>query len=233
MSEISKNKKYGFTMIELIVVIAVFLFIIGAAINIFLSIVQSQKNVLAQQQILSQISYAEEYMSKALRMAKTEELENCLIDSQNNDHQGYIYLLTRYNQAYKGIKFLNQTETNPSTGNGVCQEFYIDNGILWDVKDGGQPVALTSSGLTINSARFVINGDINYQNCGEGGTIYCGASNNDSVQPRVTILLSVTIPGSSCANDSQCGSGQTCSSGKCTLNRTIQTTISQRNLNAK
>jgi len=43
----------------------------------------------------------------------------------------------------------------------------------------------------------------------------CGASMADGVQPRLTILLGVKIAGAG---------GQ---------NRTIQTTISQRNLNAK
>ena len=42
---ISKDEKIkrGFTIIELIIVMAVFLFVIGAAIGIFISIVKNQK----------------------------------------------------------------------------------------------------------------------------------------------------------------------------------------------
>ena len=111
----------GFTLIELIVVMAVFLFVIGAAMGIFISIIQNQKKVLSEQQLLNQISYAEEYMSKAMRMAKVEENENCLIDSQGTDYPGYIYLLTRYDinsQLYRGIKFINQNSS-------ICQEFFL------------------------------------------------------------------------------------------------------------
>ena len=106
----SQNR--GFTLIELIVVIAVFVFIIGAAIGIFLSVVQNQKKILAEQQFMNQISYAEEYMSKALRMAAVDIDGSCLIDphGSNQSNPGYIYLLTRYDTSkglFKGIKFKN------------------------------------------------------------------------------------------------------------------------------
>jgi len=225
-------KQNGFTIIEMIVVIAVFLLIIGAAINIFLSIIQNQRRLLAQQQLLNQVSYMEEYMSKALRMAKTEFNEGCLIDAQGTDHRGSIYILTRYDtnsQIYRGIKFLNQSNLD-SLGNPVCQEFFLDN----VTPDGASPlifndpnnplvlkelkswngssvsdsyaVALTSSNIQLNSIKFVINGL-------SGST---GASELDHIQPRVTILLNVNA------------SGDSKSSAK-----TIQTTVSQRNLNVE
>ena len=49
--------KKGFTIIEMVVVMAVFLFIVGAAISIFISVIQNQRRVLAEQQTLNQISY--------------------------------------------------------------------------------------------------------------------------------------------------------------------------------
>ena len=61
------NNNKGFTLIELIVVMTVFLLVIGAAMGIFISIVQNQKKILSEQELLNQISYVEEYMSKALR----------------------------------------------------------------------------------------------------------------------------------------------------------------------
>jgi len=214
-----KNK--GFTIIELIVVMAVFLFIIGAAIGIFISIVQHQKRVLAEQQILNQISYVEEYMSKALRMAKAETSEGCL----NADNPGYIYLLTRYDlalQTFRGIKFLNQSEVD-SFGNPLCQEFFLDNSdpanvVLKELKNStnsSNAVAITSKSLKINFVKFSINGSggstFTSDSC--PSTMRCGASSADLVQPRVTVLLNVSIPG-----DSQ------------GVSRTIQTTVSQRNI---
>jgi len=241
-----KNKN-GFTLIEMIIVMAVFLFIVGAAIGIFISIIQNQKKVLAEQQFLNQISYAEEYMSKALRMASVAEDDSCI-------PKGDIYSLTRYDTSlaqYRGIKFINQSDNG-----GTCQEFFLDNFtsngtnqltlndlnnplVLKDIKG----VALTSSDMQIKSVKFALNGDVN--KC--AGETTCDLQSNTSdnpspIQPRVTILLKVAISGDSqgagdsCTNDEFCSvSGKVCdlSTNKCVTPRIIQTTISQRNLNAQ
>lgn len=202
----------GFTLIELVVVMAIFLFVIGAAIGIFIYIVQNQKKVLSEQQLLNQISYVEEYMSKSLRMAKADEEGNCITAR-------YIYLLTnQVSGSYRGIKFFNQS-------NKVCQQFFLDVAspadsrlILWEKKGNNSPVALTSTNLKINSIRFAINGldgSVHGQNC-DGTPDQCGASMMDVVQPKVTILLNITIDGDSSEP-----------------NRIIQTTVSVRNLNVK
>jgi len=215
-----KNSKKGFTIIELIVVMAVFLFIIGAAIGIFISIVQNQKRILAQQQLLNQISYVEEYMSKALRMAVAAENDNCI-------PTGYIYQLTRYNGAggfYQGIKFINPSD------NDACQEFFLagtgsanDPYILKELKDNtndGKAVNLVSTNLQFNQEnpiRFSVNGSNGSQvglSCDALNRCGAIASKSSSLQPqpRVTVLLNVKIAG-----DSQ--------------TKAIQTTVSQRNLN--
>ena len=211
----------GFTIIELIVVMAIFLSVIGAALGIFISIITNQKKVLAEQQILNQISYAEEYMSKALRMAETVKDDNCI-------PSGYVYLLTRpFNSQdkffYRGIKFVN------SSDNDACQEFFLDNTtdptkpVLKELKtyppyeqlSDDKAVALTSTDLKINFVRFSINGtDGSSESCPDPSN--CGASQADSVQPKATILLNIAIAGDTSEPD-----------------RTIQATISRRNLNVK
>lgn len=215
----------GFTIIEMIVVVAVFLFIVGVAISIFISIVQNQKKVLSEQQLLNQISYTGEYMSKALRMARTART-NLDYDCLGINNMGYVYLLTRYDQSlglFRGIKFVNQSDVD-SLGNPACQEFFLDNTtdpsrpVLKELKNSnydGDAVALNSSDLQINSVRFSVNGsDGSGLGCSELDR--CGASELDSVQPRVTILLDVKISADNQEPD-----------------RIIQTTVSQRNLNAR
>lgn len=209
----------GFTLIELIVVMAVFLFIIGAAMGIFISIVQNQKRVLSETQLLNQISYVEEYMSKALRMAKTAE-DSCI-------PPGYVYLLTNRDPTsgfYRGIRFLNPSD------NDNCWEFFLDNYthgdsntplVLKELKNSNdytKAVPLTPASLQFdptNPIRFSINGsDGSPSSLGCSDPNQCGSSNVDSVQPRVTILLNVKIAGD--INEPQ---------------RIIQTTVSLRNLN--
>jgi len=214
----------GFTIIELVVVMAVFLFIIGAAISIFLSVISSQKKILSEQQFLNQVSYAEEYMSKALRMAEVAPDGNaCGIPA------GYIYLLVRQSSSstYTGVKFVNS--------DGSCQEFSWDkcdssnpnSSVLCETKNNGIPttngIPITSTkDFQITSAIFSVNGKngtVNTQNypgsiplvsC-SGYPDQCGTSNADDMQPKVTILLNLAIAGEP--------------------TKTIQTTISQRDLN--
>jgi len=200
----------GFTLIEMIVVITIFLFIVGAAISIFIFVIQNQRRVLAEQEVLSQIGYAEEHMSKALRMATIDKTGTCLVD-----HAGYQYLLTRpVGGFFTGIKFLNQSYTD-TENNPICQEFYFDSatGVLKELINNNpdtSAVDLTSPKMKIESVRFAVNEF--------GGAISSavGTSNKDGTQPRVTILLQVKVPG-----DNQ------------EPVRTIQTTVSQRNLNTR
>lgn len=215
-----KNNK-GFTLIELIVVMAVFLFIIGAAISIFIFVIQNQRRVLAEQEVLSQIGYAEEHMSKALRMAAADTAGDCLVDNSASSlnvgvtHPGYNYLLTRpYNGFFTGVKFLNQSYTD-TEGAPICQEFYFDPvaGVLKELINNGpdsSAVDLTSSKMEINAVRFAVDSS--------GGSVASkvGVSQEDIIQPKVTILLQIKVPG-----DNQ------------EPVRTVQTTVSQRNLNVK
>jgi prepilin-type N-terminal cleavage/methylation domain-containing protein len=228
----NKNQK-GFTLIELIVVMAIFLFVIGTAIGIFISMVQNQKKVLAEQQFLNQISYVEEYMSKALRMAgKDEDGTSCL----GTGYAGYSYLLSRpYGGYYEGVKFLDQS-------NNICEEFYWNDQkqVLEEIKnnDNANPVDLTSSNMKITSVRFGVDGTTG---CVDAGSTNCpNGDNADSVaslQPRVTMVFKIIIPGENqggknCASDTDCLYNEACDK-KCVPARIIQTTVSQRNLNYK
>lgn len=206
----------GFTLVELIVVIAVFLFVVGAAMGIFISIVQHQRIILSEQELLSQSSYVLEYMSKALRMAGKDLTGECLAGNS-----GYNYLLTHKNLSsgfYEGIKFINQSDINKVTGLPICHEFSLDtsdpeNPILKEKKDGlpSGGIALTSDRLFINSIRFGINGEIDFTNEDN-----IGAPGDNGIQPRITIFLDIKIQGDS--NQSS---------------KKIQTTVSQRDLNVQ
>lgn len=220
-----KNK--GFTLIELIVVMAVFLFVIGAAITIFISVVQNQKIILSEQQIANQLSYMQEYMSKSLRMAKKDLTGSCL----GEDMVGYVYLLTRPDSVsgfYRGIKFINQLD------NDACQEFYLDNTtgpggsgdvfstatvlkVLKNSNDDLDAVPISSENMKINSARFGINGtDGSIASTPKPNGINPGAADSDYEQPKVTILINVASKPESL-----------------NVNRIIQATVSQRDLNVR
>jgi len=219
--ENKKNKFLtGFTIIELVVVMAVFLFIIGAAISIFISIIQHQKRVLAEQELIDQLSYGLEHMSKALRTARAAVTPSD-IKCMGEDNAGYIYLLRHYDKAtslYKGIRFINQSDVDPD-GNPICEEFFFDesSGKIKEIKNDKEATDLTSSKLEIEYVKFAINGS-DGTSTGCPNEEQCGAAKQDPEpnQPRVTIIIKA----------------KTALDGQEPM-RTFQTTVSERNLNAR
>lgn len=199
---------------ELIISIAIFLLVTGVVTTIFISIIRHQRQVLSDSQFLNQVSYVEEYLSKALRMAKKDSDGSCI-------PEGYIYLLTRPDTKgfYRGIKFINQSAED------ACMEFFLDNAVpddtgtplvlkeLKNSPDIDDAVPLTPGSFQIESLRFGINGT---NGCFGGEICPGGAKQEDGIQPRVTILLAIKI--------SQNPEGPA---------RIIQTTVSQRNLNVE
>lgn len=191
----------GFSLIELIVVLAILLIIIGVTVDIFISMVWHQKRILEEQELLNQTSYVMEYMSKQLRTAVKATNISCLSTT------GYVYELTQCppdpSQPCNGVKFINSLDNN------YCTEFFLDtttdpaNPTLKETKSIFPSQSLLSNKFKINYSRFILDGNKNLQ----------FTSDTDSVQPRITILLDV----------------QTRTAGN-QQKKIIQTTVSQRNL---
>jgi len=155
--------------VELIVVLAVFIVVIGSAVSIFISIVQHQKMIIRQQEFLNQISYVTEYMSRTIRMSVEDTTGNCI-------GPGYLYLLTHPDGTgfYEGIKFI--------ANNGTCQEFFLDaEGVLKESKDGAPAQIILSDKFQVNYVRFIIDGNKNVDS----------SVMVNSVQSRITMLFNI------------------------------------------
>jgi len=205
----------GFTLIELIVVMAVFLLIMGTAISIFISIVQHQRRIMAQEELLNQASYFVEYMTKGLRMAGKAQTDDCI-------GEGYVYQLEDFSDGvWKGIKFINQSDPDIAHPEGACQKFCLDastpeNPVLKEIKnsagswDCSTGTNVTSTNLSIESLNFSLNGLI--PGLGDDHVPITG----DLSQPRATISLNIKT--------------------QADINHVatkIQTTVSQRDLNVE
>ena len=140
-----KNKKResltGFSLIEVLASISVLLITISVVLTIFFISVQSQRRILASQELLNSVAYVLEYMSRAIRMAKKElNPPVCLSE------RGLNYELTR---GGRGLKFINHRDK--------CQEFFLVNGRLKERKNG-QEQFLTPKGLEIVSWNLYLSG---------------------------------------------------------------------------
>ena len=177
-------KQKGFTLIELIVVMAVFLVIIGAALGIFISIVQNQKRILARQELLNQASYFLEQMSKGMRMAAKDLTGRCI-------DQGNVYKITKdANGNFSSIKFINQSDVTKDP-QGSCQMFCLSEDIIKEkypdsVSDWNclNATPVTSSALKVNSLRFALDGDSTLNQT-------YSPVEGSNVQPSCTISLDI------------------------------------------
>lgn len=198
------KKSEGFTLIEMVIVMSIFLFVTGAAIGIFISVINNQKAILSEQEIVNQTSYIVEYLSKSLRMAKRDLTGSCL----GQDYQDHSYLLTKYDTligSYRGIKFIDQLDNNS------CSEIYLDNSdaennVIKKIRNGENPVSLSSNKMKINYMSILINGNNSFGK----------ETEENDIQPRITISLSVQSKNLQNSPEKK-----------------IQTTISQRDLNIK
>jgi len=123
-------------MIELVVVIAILALVIVTASDLFLSMIKTQKKILAEQEVLNQVSYAIEYMARAIRMARADEFNTCVGQGES------------YGVYSNGIKFINHSSED------ICQVFLWDSvdKVLKESRDGGQTyIPITSRDVIINS----------------------------------------------------------------------------------
>lgn len=154
-------KKTGFTLVELIVTMAIFLIIATAILGIFIAGARQQRMALERQTLLDQTNFGLEFMGRALRFARKELGQGCL------SQYGQNYELTH---GGSGIKFINTLQEND------CQEFFLEAGQLQYFRQStGGTLPLTSDQLSIASLKFNL----------------IGQGQDDDTQPRVTFFLEV------------------------------------------
>lgn len=164
------HMKQGYTLIEVLTTITIFLLISGAIFGLFTSSLVAQRKALASQKIFDNVSYVIEYMSRALRMALKDDIGgvNCLLVAQDKSN----FEITH---SGSGIKFREYKGTG-------CQEFYLEAGRLKENKEGTINF-LTPDKMKINSLKFDIFGE----------------NQVDEFQPRVTIFLDMETTGAAVA----------------------------------
>lgn len=152
----------GYTLIEIMVAVGIFFVIIAAPTGFFVASLKGQQRALASQELLDNVSYALEYISRSIRMTKKDDIEisgvtlNCLTE-------GYK---VNYAITAQGIKFRNY--------NNECQEFFLEGGRLKESKDGVINY-LTSDDLMVEKFEISLSGE----------------DQADTLQPKVTLFLEV------------------------------------------
>jgi len=113
--------KNSYTLIEILVAVTIFSLAISSLTGFFLTATKSQQKSLASQELINNVSYNLEYISRAIRMAKKDDKNgvDCLSGSLVN---------YEINPSTQGIKFRNYQDE--------CQEFFLEGNKLKESKNG-------------------------------------------------------------------------------------------------
>lgn len=160
----------GFTLVEMIVTLAVFSLIMVAVAGLFFHALRAHRAILARSQMLGESSYNLEHIGRGLRMAKKSPDGSCLSSKGLNFEK----------TARGGVKFQNLN----SSGTTDCVEYYLGhpggsygaNGALMESRTNTErsfDLPLTSPAVDVASL-----------------AVYdYGWAQNDDLQPRTTIHI--------------------------------------------
>lgn len=130
----------GFTLIETMVALAIFVIVGGAALNLLLYAALGQRNVLSKQGLVDQSSYVVEYLSRALRQAQKDTAGTCIPIGSNYEVLG----------GGVGVKFLD--------ANDDCRAIFLDGGTLKETI-GAATLPLFPDEIEVLEARFSVAGE--------------------------------------------------------------------------
>ena len=199
-----KIKNGGFTLVEMLVAISVFITVLGASSAIFVDVIRNQKRVLANHELLNQTSYVLEYMGRAIRMAKKDDIGgvNCLTCLACNYEATHCVGVICH-----GIKFRDYKDE-------YCQEFWLECvGGNCRLKEWKKEI-----GTPNESENYLTSADLNVVSFNIGPDTSWPQEDIPPQQPRVTLFLDI--------KRSDFPSGEE-------PEVKIQTTISQRNLDVQ
>lgn len=160
MKKYSYNKK-GFSLMEMLLAITVFIIIVLSATRIFQMVVQGQRQAIAAYHVQENLKYFFEVMSKEVRMATKDTTDECYPSGSTDE----LYIAEEDNLYFKNFE-------------GECVHYSVenDNGInRFKIERGGQSAYITTSNININSLKFDVSSEV------IGGL--------QSEQPSVTVNL--------------------------------------------
>jgi len=163
---LSSESNRGFTLIELLVAVAIFVSALTIVSTFFVSALRAQRRSLAYQELLDQTSYLMEYMSRAIRMAKKDDIE-IIVGGKRVVNNCLIGLKVNFGFDGGCLRFRNYRNE--------CQHFCLVGGRLKEFRNG---VGNHLSGPALRVNAF--------------GVTLRGETQADFLQPLVSIFLDIT-----------------------------------------
>ena len=155
----------GFTLMEMVVVLAIFTVSSVIIADIFITLINTQRKIIVQQKILSEARYAMDIMSRNIRIGTISYSDYGSIETPYEDE---LYL----NDIDGNKIFFKSSTADCPAGITKCLIMSIDEGANWE--------SITSKDIEIQDIRFYIRPTDDPFDDG-----------SPNIQPRVTILLNI------------------------------------------
>jgi len=159
--------KKGFTLVEVLAGIFIFVLVVGTATSLLVSAFSAQRRALALREIIDSASYVIDYMARAISMAKKMGIEirgDSTVCPGGLTGKNYIVGIPNQSITFRTYK-LNE-----------CQTFELETSTrrIREIR-GAQENYLTPGSLEVTNLRFFVQGD----------------DPGDNLQPKVTIFLEI------------------------------------------
>jgi len=141
MRRYNHNKK-GFSLIEMLLAISIFVIIMLSATRIFQLVVQGQRQAIAAYHVQENLKYFFEVMSKEVRMATMDTSDTCYPFGSVDE----LYRAEEDNLYFKNFE-------------GKCVHYFIENdeGInRFKIKRDESSGYITTTSININSLKFIV-----------------------------------------------------------------------------
>lgn len=168
------QKSKGFTLVETLVSLLIFGFVSIIMVNIFVSVLNSQRRILQNQELMNSSSYALEYMARAIRMAEKDVNGYC------TGTPGKNYLPGASDASISFLAYDAKTSTYK------CTQFLLEGAAVKERKSTTESIdnlqaaqPITSSSVNVSGLTFAVTGN----------------AVPDSVppkQPKVTIMIKMS-----------------------------------------
>ena len=178
------HQKKGFTLIEIIVSLALFSVVITIAVGALLILIASNKQLQDEQSVLSNLSFALDSMTREIRTgtdyycaASTGSTGNQIFDNDSTLTPGLSGDCSDSNDsnlAFHGIAFTEGGNSITGAGNSrIAYYFDQSNAKIYRRLSGADAESIVSDGIHIEDVQFYVT----------------GSDETDGVQPKITIII--------------------------------------------
>lgn len=172
----------GFTLVEMMVAVAIFAVVMTVALGALLSMSESDRKAQTLKSVINNLNFSMDSMSRSIRTGQAyhcDAAQGSLSAGRDCDGVTTLAASSFAYQPAQGGTTIYRLETSDTT---LCAQPASRVGCLVRSIDGGATyAAITSSEVYVNSLKFYVTG-----------------AESVNVQPKVTILISgiVTVSGS-------------------------------------